>query len=271
MSIFREFFNACDGIFLNYFWNYKDLKRTNEFVLKKHEDRRKDVYFGIDIFGRGQLAKFDTYKTVQKIVELKFSVSLFAPAWTYESIDFKPPPDMSKEDAMIEINKLFLERNDKFWNLLWTYLPTLGPSEFPFKTSFSIGSGLKNYKEGKSIEDKPWINMRKQNFQISVPTCEDKVCHDFSDAFDGGSCLSLTTDDLTRLFVCDIPCPNKLSFIYTFKTARNVDELSYHLKFLEKGSGKTTTVIFERVVAETPTNPKIKIYIQTVINGWVQR
>jgi len=36
------------------------VERTSKFVNEKYPNRRKDVFFGIDIFGRGQTAGFKT-------------------------------------------------------------------------------------------------------------------------------------------------------------------------------------------------------------------
>ena len=54
------FFDACDGIFLNYGWGVRQLIKTNSMIETKYPKRRKDVYFGIDVFGRGQKAEFAT-------------------------------------------------------------------------------------------------------------------------------------------------------------------------------------------------------------------
>lgn len=47
------FFDACDGIFLNYNWNDKCLKHSKE--LASSRGRPMDVYVGVDVFGRGCL------------------------------------------------------------------------------------------------------------------------------------------------------------------------------------------------------------------------
>jgi mannosyl-glycoprotein endo-beta-N-acetylglucosaminidase len=49
-----------DGIFTNYNWSVDHLERTSKLIDEKHHHRRKDVFFGIDIFGRGQVAGFRT-------------------------------------------------------------------------------------------------------------------------------------------------------------------------------------------------------------------
>ena len=46
-----KFFDACDGIFLNYTWKDADLDNSKELALSTY--RAYDVYVGIDVFGRG--------------------------------------------------------------------------------------------------------------------------------------------------------------------------------------------------------------------------
>lgn len=56
------FFDACDGIFLNYNWN--DEKLQNSLDLARNKGRDMDVYVGIDVFGRGCLGG-GGYNTVE--------------------------------------------------------------------------------------------------------------------------------------------------------------------------------------------------------------
>ena len=45
------FFDACDGIFLNYWWSVPG--SLNDFVSAAGPKRQNDVYVGVDVFGRG--------------------------------------------------------------------------------------------------------------------------------------------------------------------------------------------------------------------------
>ena len=47
----RLFFDACDGIFLNYFWKESSLEQSRQ--LSSEQGRSHDVYVGVDVFGRG--------------------------------------------------------------------------------------------------------------------------------------------------------------------------------------------------------------------------
>ena len=46
----RLFFDACDGIFLNYNWSQAHLMQSARMARR---NRRADVYVGVDTFGRG--------------------------------------------------------------------------------------------------------------------------------------------------------------------------------------------------------------------------
>lgn len=57
----KMFFDACDGIFLNYTWQMPHLMRTRQLLKAggdAAEKRQFDVFVGLDVFGRGQVAKF---------------------------------------------------------------------------------------------------------------------------------------------------------------------------------------------------------------------
>lgn len=53
----RQFFDACDGILLNYNWTETNLMRSAETVGTSRIDLAK-IYVGIDVFGRGQVSGF---------------------------------------------------------------------------------------------------------------------------------------------------------------------------------------------------------------------
>lgn len=47
----RQFFDVCDGFFVNYTWKHQNLENT----LQNSGERINDIYIGIDVFGRGCL------------------------------------------------------------------------------------------------------------------------------------------------------------------------------------------------------------------------
>jgi len=51
VCVCRLFFDACDGIFLNYFWKESSLEQSRQLTIEF--GRVHDVYVGVDVFGRG--------------------------------------------------------------------------------------------------------------------------------------------------------------------------------------------------------------------------
>lgn len=47
----RVFFDACDGLFVNYNWKEEHLERTRRLARQRHAD----VYIGVDVFARGDV------------------------------------------------------------------------------------------------------------------------------------------------------------------------------------------------------------------------
>jgi len=160
--------------------------------------RFKDIFVGIDIFGRNQVGKLDTYKTLEKIPE-RMSVALFAVGWTLESVEHEMREER-KSFPYDETNKRFLARDVKFWEPMWKSLDLFGPKQLPFYTSFCMGSGNFSNRLGMMVKRRPWFNLTHQDYQPSVVAFN----RNFDDAFDGGSCL-IVTETLPapqRLLVC---------------------------------------------------------------------
>ncbi|XP_058443671.1 cytosolic endo-beta-N-acetylglucosaminidase isoform X2 [Malaya genurostris] len=235
----QGFFAACDGIFLNYTWSKQHLERSENFIRNYYPERKLDVYVGIDVFGRGQKAKLDTHSTLATIMAFKFSVAIFAPGWTFESLEESMRRDQLDQDSS---NVRFLKLNDRFWNMLWRYFFVRGPRELPFYTSFCLGSGKIRNRLGKQ-QTQSWFNLSRQGFQPSIPYTppkeyeQDQVgpvywTHSFDNALDGGSCVKV--EEIfpnSRLFACDFPCASDLIVAYAFQRS---SELSADVNLLLK-------------------------------------
>lgn len=74
----KPFFDLCDGILINYTWSERHLERTAQILDDKGGDINK-VFIGIDVFGRGQLAKFESHvvSEVDFIITSKFCIGWF--------------------------------------------------------------------------------------------------------------------------------------------------------------------------------------------------
>lgn len=231
---FRIFFEKSDGIFLNYNWSDAHIERTL-FEVTPYKNRFKDVFVGIDIFGRGQIGQLETHKTFARIPG-QLSVALFATGWTLESIE----AEMKYERRSLltqELNTRFLARDRTFWGTLWPCMDTFGPNQLPFYTSFCIGSGEFANRLGMRVKRKSWFDLRKQELQPCNPSIER--C--FDDSFDGGSCLSFdknsfgTTD---RLFVCDFGSFKDVLVSIAFKRNYRTIDLNLVLKLKPSPSQK---------------------------------
>ncbi|KAF9186795.1 hypothetical protein BGZ51_001590 [Haplosporangium sp. Z 767] len=79
-----RFFEASDGIFTNYTWKEHAVGESVALA----GPRKRDVYTGIDIWGRNTFGGggYTTYKALEVIQREQSSCALFAPAWTYESL-----------------------------------------------------------------------------------------------------------------------------------------------------------------------------------------
>uniref|UniRef100_A0A8B9P1Q3 Cytosolic endo-beta-N-acetylglucosaminidase n=1 Tax=Apteryx owenii TaxID=8824 RepID=A0A8B9P1Q3_APTOW len=127
----REFFDACDGLFVNYNWKEEQLERSKSLA----GQRLADVYFGIDVFARGDVlgGGFDSDKPLSLIRKHGFSAAIFAPGWVYERLG----------------EENFLQNENEFWGLLAEHLPTHSICTLPFATSFSLGMGSGRFVAGK--------------------------------------------------------------------------------------------------------------------------
>ncbi|OXB61082.1 hypothetical protein ASZ78_013645 [Callipepla squamata] len=169
----RVFFDACDGLFVNYNWKEEHLERTRELAGQRHTD----VYIGVDVFARGDVVGggFDTNKSLSLIRKHGLSAAIFAPGWVYEHLG----------------EENFLQNEDKFWGLLENYLPTHSICTLPLATSFSVGMGTSMFLAGKEEEAGPWYNLSAQEIQPLYPEHRGRLSTSccLQDAWCGGSSL----------------------------------------------------------------------------------
>ena len=90
------FFDAASTIFLNYGWSPTYPRDTANAVEGMKGKSREDVYFGLDVWGRGQYGGggFESWRSLEHIQQViasdiddrtNLSTALFAPAWSVES------------------------------------------------------------------------------------------------------------------------------------------------------------------------------------------
>ncbi|XP_055909314.1 cytosolic endo-beta-N-acetylglucosaminidase [Eupeodes corollae] len=224
-----KFFKLSDATLVNYTWNERSLERTTD-VLKAHGQPASKSFFGIDIFGRGQVAKFQTKQTLGKIFKTNFSYGFFAPAWTFETLG-QFGYDIKNSDGNDQVNEAFLLRNDKFWWSFWEYIPTHPYVMLPLYTDFCLGSGKAVYEFGQKVRNSSqFFSLSKQSLQPSVPLygCAER---NFDKVYNGGSSLKVVQSEISfRLFTTDYEIDGTLIFAYAFKLDKEDGHLDYILR-----------------------------------------
>ncbi|KAH8303918.1 hypothetical protein KR044_010945 [Drosophila immigrans] len=199
-----QFFVKSHGMLINYNWNDGNLA-TSEATVREEEATVQRVFMGIDVFGRNQLARFDSAKTLARIARRGFSAGIFAPAWCYESLH-DLGYSIHNNEGDDEFNAAFLGRNEKWWSTLWQSLATHPYRRLPFYTDFCVGSGRGSYECGTSAPG-GFFNLARQALQPSVPLHRNAE-HCFDTAFGGGCALRiLNYERAFRLFLTDFELP----------------------------------------------------------------
>ncbi|KAJ7568961.1 hypothetical protein O6H91_01G054600 [Diphasiastrum complanatum] len=116
-----EFFDACDGVFINYTWKEEYAKVSA--IAARH--RAFDVYMGVDVFGRNTFGGggFNSNIALKVAQEAGVSAALFAIAWVYET---NQSPN-------------FQEAEDRWWGTIeacWNYV-NRNQLKFPFFSDFN--------------------------------------------------------------------------------------------------------------------------------------
>ncbi|KAG0234826.1 glycosyl hydrolase family 85-domain-containing protein [Mortierella sp. GBAus27b] len=191
-----KFFEKCDGIFTNYTWKEPYVADS----MKLAGCRNRDVYTGIDVWGRNTFGggKFTAYKALDVIQRERSSCAIFAPAWTYESYLGKegfmthdrffwtgyrgagiqaeslPLSSFRKETGRLLSGELNVDPNDKGKNggpvdnkdfrPVAAYIPPRpsGTSSW-FYSNFDRGFGKSFWVSGKRVSDKPWSHLSQQS------------------------------------------------------------------------------------------------------------
>lgn len=217
----RVFFDACDGIFVNYGWTEATLMRSRAAAGR---DRIPDVYVGVDVFGRGCFGGggYNCNKALKVIREETLSAALFAPGWVMET----------------QGSKNFFEHEDRFWGLLAPFCTVHAVvSKIPFVTSLCRGCGKTASIDGKVVVSHPWTNLSAQQCQPSFNNSffnlgtqkglvVNSVKNTMDQAYNGGSCLlvsgcvnssSEVSKSVVRLLKTDFQINGPLLLSFTFK------------------------------------------------------
>ncbi|KAJ0978357.1 hypothetical protein J5N97_013831 [Dioscorea zingiberensis] len=236
----KPFFDACDGIFVNYTWQENYPKLSADFA----GERRYDVFMGIDVFGRNTFGggQWKTNVALDLLKDDDVSAAIFAPGWVYEN---KEGPDFQTAQnrwwGLVE----------KSWGVLLHY-----PKELPFYSNFDQGHGFHFFVEGSQVGSSPWNNISDQGFQPLLDSFTGQtqttmqVFINFKDmAYNGGGNITIrgrlnqNTSHSTRLFNGQLPCGDLPLYIsYTVKSDGK-SLLGLSLGFSSNSNTKTSILL----------------------------
>ncbi|KAK7281105.1 hypothetical protein RIF29_08805 [Crotalaria pallida] len=263
----KAFFDICDGIFVNYTWkeNYPSLSAAVA------NDRRFDVYMGIDVFGRNTFGggQWNANFALDVLRKDDVSAAIFAPGWVYET---KQPPDFETAQnswwALVE----------KSWGVLRNY-----PVVLPFYTNFDQGRGYHISVDGDNVSDATWCNISCQGFQplleFADPTNSIQVHVNLKESsYSGGGNITFTgsleenTYFERKIFqgaflLSELP----IRFIYSVKSDDN-SSLGLKLEFISPNNKSMSILLASQSVNKFPS--KFSNVIMTceqkkASSGWV--
>ncbi|KAF0424483.1 glycoside hydrolase [Gigaspora margarita] len=164
------FFDVTDGIFVNYTWS----EEYPELSAQKAGSRKRNVYTGIDIWGRNTYGDggFTTYKALKVIQKAKTSCALFAPAWTYEHLGKEAFWDNDKKfwigsaDKYEDVDSQTDRKSEDEGLAIAHYIvPRYSPGINNFYTNFDRGCGYKFFIKGLSVLEQEWAHLSHQSIQ----------------------------------------------------------------------------------------------------------
>lgn len=261
-----DFFKNSDAMLLNYNWTDKHIQETN-VMLSNISDSKRRAFFGIDVFGRGQIAGFDTYKTLARITN--YSVGFFATGWTYEKLGEMPALDIKQKKGNKETNQVFLDRNEFFWKSLWKDMPTFPYEILPFITFFCVGSGESFFKNGLKVSDQ-FFTMASQCLQPSVPI-HGSADRFFEEGVNGGSCLRIVKEaKLFRLFLTNFQIERSLLVAYAFKKSETLDTFDVTFRLEDRINPNKNCYIFMGNYQERHVYLKGRCYLSPLNTDFAQ-
>ncbi|KAK9833780.1 hypothetical protein WJX74_005705 [Apatococcus lobatus] len=146
------FFQACDGLFVNYSWKAETPAQAAAAALASGRPET-DVYMGIDVYGRNTYGGggMDCDVAIKAALAAGLSVALFAPGWVWEHGD----------------RDRWRDRDQEFWDRIlaaWPHRPPTATS-LPFSSCFNPGHGSDWWHQGALAWQRPWWSIGRQSQQ----------------------------------------------------------------------------------------------------------
>ncbi len=252
------FFENSTGMFTNYWWGATQVNNSAAHASGLGRSPY-DVYMGADMWpDRNNQTAFTNSTWINNIVSngnAKTSIAVFATNFTFNYpafSDFQNDPSDLGAFYSTE-NKIFSGvdgdpfEQDGGWKGLSDVVPVrTAITSFPFITSFNLGHGKDYYDDGNVATAGDWHNMSLQSIPPSWTFKKDGLNilgYAFDDAYDGGSCLSITSGSggsfNIPLYSTEVdPITELLGTSLTYKVATNNSVQSITIE-LVMASGST--------------------------------
>ena len=176
------FFNVVDALFTDYHWKADMPAISSKNAGKRH----RDVYTGIDLFGRGTYGGggHNAHFAMDVITAARTSIALFAPSWTFEGTGAAL---ISRDKFEEEENKLWIgttlpvstitsqytaiDQKYRYQKCIGEYAqPRLFSllSLLPYHCDFNSGYGHRYYENGICVRQHAWYDMNVQTIQVPL-------------------------------------------------------------------------------------------------------
>jgi hypothetical protein len=141
---------------------------------------------------------------------------------------------------------------------------------------------------GKVSRDQPWFNLKNQNYQPSTPSSAGHFTHFYGDAFNGGSCLNIETNEVIKLFTSEFRTEGGIIFSYTFKREHLRNDLEIYMNVINTSENRERQIICSKADEENgnkihPVHDDVirsinihlanngQMAIPSEINNWITR
>jgi mannosyl-glycoprotein endo-beta-N-acetylglucosaminidase len=190
------FFDACDGIFLDYRWSFNDPTLSNS--AQYAGARALDVYAGVQVFEEG----FSTYQPLQIAQSAGVSGGLYANTWTYQKQTQADPFEKREQRLWIGEPVSY----PKLVNCIGAVISERAiPGGFPLTTNFNVGRASMFFVEGNLVSTVGteagiihWGNMSAQDI---LPTYRNWISAGSQTAFQSSFCDDNAYDGGTSLLI----------------------------------------------------------------------
>ena len=150
----RDFLDCCDGMFINYGWNGDTPIVSSLFA---GIDRRHDIFFGIDVWGRGTFGggRHNCDHALRVLRRLGVSAALFAPGYVLEC-------EVNEDMEPLQVQCEIMSKYALFWERLKVAWASYKEQEsVPFYVNFSQAAGSAVYVHGRRFTH--WAVPQTQN------------------------------------------------------------------------------------------------------------